>query len=198
MKKPSHLSLLEEAIIFATLAHHGMYRKGTAIPYITHPLETAAIAATMTGAETTIAAAVLHDVLEDTSVSYEELQARFGIVADIVAAETEDKREGMAAEDSWDTRKLETIERLRDCSELSVKIVALSDKLSNMRALRRDLLLCGEEIWQRFHQKDKRKQGWYYQNVLEALGDLRHYPAWQELKQLIEEVFGESALPHGF
>ena len=89
MKKPSHLSLLEEAIIFATLAHHGMYRKGTAIPYITHPLETAAIAATMTGAETTIAAAVLHDVLEDTSVRYEELQARFGIVADIVAAETE-------------------------------------------------------------------------------------------------------------
>lgn len=185
------LTLVEEAIIFAVNAHTGMIRKGTATPYILHPLETATIVATMTTAETTIAAAILHDVLEDTNVTYEELKEKFGAVADLVAAETEDKRKDLPAAESWDTRKLETIERLNTSTNIAEKIIALGDKLSNVRALYRDSLVYGDELWEHFNQKDKRKQAWYYRNIVEALSELRNYKAWQELHFLVNLVFNE-------
>ena len=63
MKKT--LTLLDKAIIFATKAHSGAKRKGTNVPYIVHPIEAAAIVSAMTDDQEIIAAAVLHDVLED-------------------------------------------------------------------------------------------------------------------------------------
>lgn len=187
----SKMNLVEEAILFAVHAHAGMFRKGTATPYILHPLESATIVATMTTAETTIAAAVLHDVLEDTNVTYEQLKEKFGSVADLVAAETENKRRDVPADESWDTRKLETIERLNTCTNLAEKMVALGDKLSNVRSLYRDSLVYGDELWEHFNQKDKRKHAWYYRSVVDALSDLRNYKAWQELNSLVNLVFNE-------
>ena len=62
------ISLMDRAIVFATRAHSGTYRKGTKIPYIVHPIEAAAIVATMTDDPDMIAAAVLQEVVEDTTV----------------------------------------------------------------------------------------------------------------------------------
>ena len=76
MKKT--LTLLDKAIIFATKAHSGARRKGTNVPYIVHPIEAAAIVSTMTDDEEVIAAAVLHDVIEDTDATEDDLYARFG------------------------------------------------------------------------------------------------------------------------
>lgn len=70
---PSPSDILDRAILFATEAHRGAFRKGTRIPYILHPLEAAAIAATITVDHEVLAAAVLHDVIEDTAVTEEEL-----------------------------------------------------------------------------------------------------------------------------
>ena len=71
MKK--QLTLVDRAIIFATRAHSGATRKGTNIPYIVHPIEAAAIVSAMTDDEEVIAAAILHDVLEDTDATWDDL-----------------------------------------------------------------------------------------------------------------------------
>lgn len=84
--------MIEEAASFAAKAHQGVFRKGTEIPYITHPMETAVIVSGFTDDPEMIAAALLHDVIEDAGVTKEELEARFGPrVAQLVANESEDK-----------------------------------------------------------------------------------------------------------
>lgn len=98
MLKNSEFPLYERAVMFAAAAHSGMTRKGSRIPYLSHPVEAAAIVAEMTDDEELIAAAVLHDVVEDTPVTSEEVEAFFGSrVAHYVACETEDKREGSSS-----------------------------------------------------------------------------------------------------
>ena len=67
-------SLLCQATRLAAQAHDGAYRKGGRAPYLLHVMETAEIVGTMTEDEDVLAAAVLHDVLEDTSVTEEELR----------------------------------------------------------------------------------------------------------------------------
>lgn len=102
------LSVLDEAIIFAVNAHSGYMRKGSKTPYILHPLEAASITATITEDERVMAAAVLHDVVEDTYVTIEDVQGKFGdYISGLVAAETENKREGESKEDTWRVRKQE-------------------------------------------------------------------------------------------
>ena len=94
--------LLDRAIVYAVKAHEGQFRKGTDIPYILHPLEAAAIVGTMTADEAVIAGAVLHDAVEDTDATVEEIRERFGErVAALVAAESEDKRSDLPAASTW-------------------------------------------------------------------------------------------------
>ena len=100
--------MIDKAAKFAERAHQGAHRKGTSIPYIVHPLETALIASMLTDDEEILAAALLHDTIEDTDVTYEELKREFGTrVADLVAAESEDKSK------TWMERKGHTLAHLK-------------------------------------------------------------------------------------
>ena len=93
-------NMIKEAAEFADRAHQGVFRKGTEIPYITHPMETAAIVTAFTDEPEMIAAALLHDVIEDAGVTREELEEKFGPrVAFLVDGESEDKSK------SWVERK---------------------------------------------------------------------------------------------
>lgn len=176
--------MIREAAAFAAEAHKGALRKGSSIPYMTHPAETAVIVATMTEDEEVIAAALLHDVIEDAGVTQEEIKEKFGArVACLVAAESEDKSK------SWIERKGATIESLKMASRDS-KILALGDKLSNLRCTARDYMEIGDEVWERFRQKDPKMQGWYYTGVLQNLKDLQEFPAYQEYAILCRFVFG--------
>ncbi|MCC8182247.1 MAG: HD domain-containing protein [Clostridiales bacterium] len=184
------MTILEEAVLFATQAHSGAVRKGSSVPYILHPLEAAAIAATITEDQTVLAAAVLHDVVEDTPCTLEQLEARFGPeVASLVAAETEDKRPGQAPEDSWRIRKEEAVRRLRQDPRREVKIVALGDKLSNLRSMYQALRREGDALWTRFHQQDPLEHRWYYGEMGAALACLRGYPAWEEYWELFRRIW---------
>lgn len=184
------MTLLDEAIIFAVQAHSGQVRKGTNRPYILHPLEAAAIVASMTDDLEVIAAAVLHDTLEDAHKSVNEIAEKFGRrVADLVQSETENKREDLPASDTWLTRKQETIDHLRHDQDIAVKMVALGDKLSNIRAIYRDHLAIGDRLWERFNQHDPRMHAWYYRAIAEVTAELKNYPAWQEYNLLVEKVF---------
>ena len=184
------MTLLDEAIIFATRAHSGQVRKGTTTPYILHPLEAAAIVASMTDDQEIIAAAVLHDTLEDAHISVGEIAEKFGPrMAALVQSETENKRKDLPASETWLTRKQETIEHLSNERDIAVKIIALADKLSNIRAMYRDQLALGDKLWERFNQHDPKMHGWYYRAIADATSELAHYPAWQEYSQLVEKVF---------
>ena len=184
-------NIINKAIQFATEAHKGVVRKGSKLPYILHPLEAGVIVSSMTNDENVIAAAILHDVLEDTDVTYEELKKEFGVVADYVSAESENKRKELPPEATWKIRKQETIEHLQQENRKEIKIIALADKLSNIRSMYQDYQEVGDKLWERFHEKRKEEQGWYYKSLVTAMQDMDCYLAWQEYKVLVEKVFGE-------
>ena len=107
-------NLIENAIIYATEMHSGSVRKGTSLPYIVHPIEACAIASSITDAPDVIAAAVLHDTLEDTDASEEKILSLFGSrVLQLVKAESEDKMRNIPAENSWKMRKEATLNHLK-------------------------------------------------------------------------------------
>lgn len=184
--------MLDKAIVFATRAHSGQMRKGTTTPYILHPLEATAICATITDDEEVLAAAVLHDVVEDTDATIEQVEREFGPrVAALVAGESEDKRECLPPSETWRIRKEEAIGHIVAASDPEVRLVCLGDKLSNMRAIHRDFDELGDSIWERFNQKDPAQQAWYYRSLVKALKpDLGDTAAWRELLAHIEAVFG--------
>lgn len=180
----------DDALSFAETAHAGALRKGTDIPYITHPVETAKIAAEMTDDEDVIIAALLHDVVEDTSYTAEDIEKRFGKrVAGLVLEESENKRRGESAASTWLLRKQETIEHLRGASS-EVKLIALADKLSNMRTSAGRFRRVGVSMWQSFNMKDISLQGWYYRSIAECTKEFADTPQWQEYVKLCDEVFG--------
>lgn len=182
--------LWKRALVFAAMAHDGGYRKGGKQPYIVHPIETSFIVASITDDEEVIAAAALHDVIEDTDVSKEELRQVFGErIAELVDAESEDKRPDLPATETWKLRKQESIQHLKsECKD--VKIIALADKLSNLRSTMHEYEKVGDAIWERFNQKDKKEHQWYHMSMLAVLQELSDLEAWKEYQELCEKIFG--------
>jgi myo-inositol-1(or 4)-monophosphatase len=186
------MELVSEAIAFAVKAHDGMRRKKSNAPYILHPMEAAVIVGTMTDDQNLIAAAALHDVVEDAGITIEEIEERFGKrVRELVQSETEDKRENLPPSETWRIRKEESLEVLKNTEDLGVLMVWLGDKLANMRSLYRDWKVEGDAMWQRFNQKDPRLQAWYYRSIVTLTQRLEHTSAWIEYKTLTELVFGK-------
>lgn len=186
------MELVSEAITFAVKAHDGMRRKKSDAPYILHPMEAAVIVGTMTNDQNLIAAAALHDVVEDANVDIEEIEERFGRrVRELVQSETEDKRADLPPASTWRIRKEESLTVLKNTDDIAVLMVWLGDKLANMRAIYRDFKVEGVQMWQRFNQKDVNEQAWYYRSVVKLTEALSDTSAWLEYKTLTELVFGK-------
>ena len=189
--QPLDTQLLDRAIIFAVRAHAGTERRGKGLPYIVHPLEAVEIVATMTCDQELLAAAALHDTVEDTDVSVEQIRAEFGDrIASIVATESDVATDALPAESSWHARKQAAIDRLARASR-DAKIVALGDKLSNMRAIARDYAELGDTLWLRFHAKERKDHEWHYRGLADSLRELSDTFAFREFEQLVRRVFGE-------
>jgi len=187
--KPLNTELLDRAIIFAVKAHAGTERRGKGYPYIVHPMEAVEIVATMTADQELLAAAALHDTVEDTEVTVEQLRAEFGErIASLVADESEERTEGVSEEESWHARKQAAIDRLSKASH-DAKMVAMGDKLSNMRAIARDYAELGDALWNRFHAKDAKDHEWHYRGLADALRELEGTEAYREFESLINQVF---------
>ena len=186
------MELVSEAIAFAVKAHDGMRRKKSDAPYILHPMEAAVIVGTMTDDQNLIAAAALHDVVEDADITINEIEERFGKrVRELVESETEDKRENLPPGDTWRIRKEESLAVLKNTDDIGVLMVWLGDKLANIRAIYRDFKVEGVQMWQRFNQKDVNEQAWYYRSIVELTACLSDTSAWIEYKTLTELVFGK-------
>ena len=185
------MELVSEAIAFAVKAHDGMRRKRGNLPYILHPMEAAVIVGTMTEDQDLIAAAALHDVVEDTEVKIEEIEEKFGKrIKELVASETEDKRENLSPSESWHIRKEESLEVLKNTDDIAVLMVWIGDKLANMRSFYREWKVEGDAMWENFNQKDINEQAWYYTSIAKYTERLSETSAWIEYKTLTEMVFG--------
>ena len=188
--KALNTELLDRAIVFAVRAHAGTERHGKGFPYIVHPMEAMEIVATMTPDQELLAAAALHDTVEDTDVTVEQIRAEFGErIASLVAAESDAFVEGVSDEDSWHDRKKAAIDRLAKAPH-DAKIVALGDKLSNMRAIARDYAVQGDALWNLFHAKDPKDHAWHYRGLADSLRELQDTFAFREFEDLINQVFG--------
>jgi len=187
--KPLDTTLLDRAIVFAVRAHAGTERRGKGFPYIVHPMEAVEIVSTMTKDQELLAAAVLHDTVEDTDTTVEQIRTEFGDrIASLVASESDIVVDGVNEEDSWHARKQAAIDRLALASH-DAKMVALGDKLSNMRAIARDYAQQGDALWNLFHAKDPKEHEWHYRGLAESLRELQDTFAYKEFEQLINQVF---------
>ncbi len=179
---------LTAAIAFAARAHEGQTCRSTDAPKIVHPMEVAAIAATMTSDHDILAAAMLHDVVESCGVTEETLKTEFGDrIAKLVCQMSDEK--GADAEESWQKRKLFSINRLRAASRDQL-ILILADKLSSLRSIRRDKTVYGPDLWQHFNQRSASMHRWYFSSVLEFLSDLSNTDAYREYCDLMRQIFG--------
>jgi len=187
--RPIDTDLLDRAITFAVRAHHGIERKGKGFPYIVHPMEAVSIAATMTSDQELLAAAALHDTVEDTAVTFRDIEREFGTrVAQLVESESDIEFEGKSREESWRLRKEEAIERL-SVADNDTKIVALADKLSNIRAIYRDYQIIGNRVWDLFCVKDAASHEWHFRGLARALKSLQGTFAYEEFVDTIDKVF---------
>ena len=186
------MTVFVEANCFAAAAPQGQQRKRNPSPYILHPMEAAVICGTISSDPEILAAAMLHDTVEDSGVRFEELEARFGPrVAALVASETENKRPELPPAETWRLRKEESLETLAQARDPGVKILWLGDKLANLRSIYPDWRKRGDEVWKAFNQKDPTQQAWYYRRIRDLLRSLRNTTAWQELDFYVREIFAE-------
>ncbi len=183
-------TFLDKAIIFAVKAHANTERRSKGFPYIVHPLEAVSIVATITPDQEILAAAALHDTVEDTDVTLEDLRAEFGDrVAKLVEEESDANIPGFSKDLEWKVRKQMALDRLANV-ERDAKIVAMGDKLSNMRAMARDYREIGDKLWDRFHAPNGRADHcWRYHALADALSELADTEAYKEFVRLVEEIF---------
>lgn len=190
---------LYRAFCFAERAHKGQYRKGTDIPYLIHLIRTWGYVRQMTESSTEQAAALLHDVLEDTEVTGAELKEQFGsVITLLVVGESECKREERPAGETWEVRKKETIKRLRDRAgfegELAAMHIAFADKLANLYSMMFEYRRAGERLWSKFNQKKKEMHAWYYGEMGLIFAEYfreKEPELIREYRNYYEEVFGK-------
>lgn len=180
----------QEALAFAVAAHDGQERKTTGVPYVSHPLQVAGIALEHGASEKVAIAALLHDVIEDTSYTHADLAERFGsTVADIVLGCSD--ADGPEVKGAWRPRKQEYLEHLQACDDATV-LVSCADKLHNVRTILTDLRAIGPSVWERFSGRCEGSL-WYY-TELARIFESRDLPPSlvQELRRTVDALVRES------
>ena len=162
-KKFLNTPLQESAYKFARKHHKGQVRKGSPRPYINHCTEVARILNNFGYSEEIIVAGLLHDTVEDTEVTLEDLRREYGEeVSNLVKYVTETRTPGL----SWTKRKVMYIKNLTDAPEGSVAVSA-ADKLHNVTEMLQDWLKVGDAVFLRFSE-GKEKQKWFHRSLSEV------------------------------
>lgn len=176
--------LIHNAIIFATQMHKNQIRKGTDIPYIVHPMEVMYILTENNCSRDVIIAGILHDVLEDTSATPQDIRRLFGEhVLSLVISETQD------ATKPWKERRQNALLEIQS-DNAEAQQVFCADKLSNIKSIYADKLAIGDAVFNRFNAP-KSDIKWYYQSMAAALDKIDCYKMKHELKEFVKKVFDE-------
>jgi (p)ppGpp synthase/HD superfamily hydrolase len=178
------MDIIEKAIQVATLAHDGQYRKNSKIPYIAHPVAVGMILMKAGYSDELVAAGILHDTLEDTTLTLIEIKQWFGgTIAEIVEGCSEPNKSL-----TWEERKEHSILFLKNAPE-DIRIVSCADKLHNIRSILDRYVLEGEEVWSIF-KRGKNQQEWYYRSIFNSLSHTSEFPLLKELRADIDNLFG--------
>jgi (p)ppGpp synthase/HD superfamily hydrolase len=173
-------NIIEKAARISVLAHENQTRKGDGSPYLVHPFMVALKLAKYNFSDTVIAAALVHDVLEDTDFPENKLREEVcEEVFEIVKAVTND--------DSlpWEEKKKKYVETVKNGPE-GAKAVSLADKIHNLETLFIVYEDQGSNIWKRFN-KGKEKQIWFGREVLKMLKETWEHPMINEYEQLLNQ-----------
>ena len=173
---------IDFAFVYATEKHSKQFRKQTKIPYIVHIYEVYQYLREEGADQTTLIGGILHDIIEDTGTTAEEITNNFGDeVAKIVESESEDKRL------PYLERKTLHMQRLSKCDERT-KLINCADKLSNLRSIYLDLCYFKDDVWNKFNgSKDEIKK--YYGMALEALKSISDREIYKKLKKYYDLTF---------
>ena len=175
------LSLTERALRIAAVAHKDQMRKEGDIPYIVHPVMVAIDLKTRGFAEEVVAAALVHDVLEDTEFSEAHMEAELGsAVMDIVRAVTNDDSL------SWEEKKLKYIDTVREAGEAAMA-VATADKIHNAESLIAAHGVYGEGVWANFNA-GREKKIWFEEAMRAMLEESWDHPLVERYAQLVREI----------
>ncbi|MHA1674474.1 MAG: HD domain-containing protein [Promethearchaeota archaeon] len=149
------------AVLFAARAHHGQMRKLGNIPFIIHPMAVAAFLAEYYPKQELIIAAILHDVVEDTTYNLDDIEQRFGAkVAHLV--------DGVSEQDkalSWKERKAAYYTRLQN-APIDVIRLSAADKYHNLVALGDFWIKEGDAVFDHFNA-DKHQTVAKYQELID-------------------------------
>lgn len=163
-------NVVHNAISFATEAHKGQVRKGTDIPYIVHPMAVALLAYSYTKDTDLAVAALLHDTVEDTAVTIEDIENAFGLkVARFVESVTEEN-----PDDIWSDRKKKALARVDKYSSDELMLKGC-DVMANCRDILKDYKEHGENLWTRFNQNGRGKLVDHYITMLKTLKNKAMY-----------------------
>ncbi len=190
---------ISKALRIAAEYHDGQKRKGKDMPYIVHPFEVAMILQKNGMNDNVVAAGLLHDILEDTPMTEDELEEKFDRrILELVKGASEKlvKRDDTL----WKERKQHTINHLIKEKDLEIKYISCADKLSNIKSMLSDYNDIGEKLWDRFNKSDKKINGkeytrkekknmqkWYYRNLVESLDELEGNSIYEQFKEAVEE-----------
>lgn len=160
----SYSARFDRALQFSAQWHDHQYRKGTKTPYFVHPVAVAFLLRGYEYSESIQIAGLLHDVVEDTECSLEQIEEEFGkAVSELVDWCTE-----LSKGRSWEERKSAMIEKLKG-APVEAKAVAGADKAHNLNTILDVWEREGDEIWNRF-SRGASHQLRYYQQILESIG----------------------------
>ena len=172
-----------EALIYTTEIHELQRRKGTNIPYIAHLLAVASLVLEDGGDEDEAIAALLHDAIEDTAVTFDDVAARFGAKVAAIVQGCSDT--DVMPKPPWRARKDAYLAHLADAPREVVR-VSLADKVHNARSVLFDYRLMGDELWTRFNPDAD--QLWYYRSLVDVFRRVSRSPLVDELDRVVTEL----------
>lgn len=173
--------MIERATALAVRAHTGQMRKEASVPYIVHPVAVALVLARYGFSDAVVAAGIVHDVVEDTSVDDVELRRELGDeVADLVAPVTHDDAL------PWEEKKQAYIEAVRNATD-EAKAISLADKIANAYSLIEAHKTQGTAIWNHFNA-GREKKLWFEHAMLKMLRDSWGHPMVEEYAMLVAEM----------
>lgn len=174
-----------EAIQLAIKAHQDQYRKLDGDIYAAHPIEVGIMLASHNFDEEVVIAGILHDTVEDTEVTLEDILEQFGErVHDLVKGCSERDKSL-----SWKERKIDALRVISLTNDNDVKAIFLADKLSNIKSMIRYMENGGtRDIWTKFNAGFE-DQKWYFTEALRVLNTLDDLDMYQDLKLCIEKLF---------
>ena len=159
---------LERALRWGAVAHEGQFRKGEKTPYYEHVVGVALILDRLGFDESVVIAGLLHDVVEDTETTLDQVRERFGDeVAKTVEACSEIKTDGEGRKRPWIDRKRDHLKALAG-APLEVRAVILADKLHNLLSIACDLE-DGRPVWSIFNAP-RADVLWYYRSTVDLVG----------------------------